>query len=202
MIPGLPLWVEIHYDFGDDFSQQDRWDCPWLFFLKNLGLPASLRPSSNSGPLWALLGPSSQLPLNLWAPLVFLLRPTDDVGLKLAVEKVKDAIGTMPQTAVGNKCYEWGRDRISRGRESLRGFWNWGLKRHLGGPQSSRRASVWVSKSAERASQEAETASIAAGRASEATGRALGNLGVPQRQLGGPWEGRGAETIMKMKATK
>ena len=22
MIPGLPLWVEIHYDFGDDFSQQ------------------------------------------------------------------------------------------------------------------------------------------------------------------------------------
>ena len=21
MIPGLPLWVEIHYDFGDDFSQ-------------------------------------------------------------------------------------------------------------------------------------------------------------------------------------
>ena len=22
MIPGLPLWVEIHYNFGDDFSQQ------------------------------------------------------------------------------------------------------------------------------------------------------------------------------------
>ena len=22
MIPGLTLWVEIHYDFGDDFSQQ------------------------------------------------------------------------------------------------------------------------------------------------------------------------------------
>ena len=22
MIPGLPLWVEIHYDFGNDFSQQ------------------------------------------------------------------------------------------------------------------------------------------------------------------------------------
>ena len=45
-------------------------------------------------------------------------------------------------------------------------------------------------------------ASITAGRASEAAGRALGYLGVPQRHLGGPWEGRGAETIMKMKATK
>ena len=22
IIPGLPLWAEIHYDFGDDFSQQ------------------------------------------------------------------------------------------------------------------------------------------------------------------------------------
>ena len=22
MIPGLLLWAEIHYDFGDDFSQQ------------------------------------------------------------------------------------------------------------------------------------------------------------------------------------
>ena len=32
---------------------------------------------------------------------------------------------------------------------------------------------------------------MAAGRASEAVGRALGYLGVPQRQLGGPWEGRG-----------
>ena len=43
---------------------------------------------------------------------------------------------------------------------------------------------------------------MAAGRASEAAGRALGCLGVPQRQLGGPWKGRGAEKIMKMKATK
>ncbi len=22
MIPGLPLWAEIQYDFGDDFTQQ------------------------------------------------------------------------------------------------------------------------------------------------------------------------------------
>ena len=36
-----------------------------------------------------------------------------------------------------------------------------------------------------------------AGKASETAGRALGYLGVPQRQLGGPWEGMGAETIMK-----
>ena len=74
----------------------------------------------------------------------------------------------------------------------------------MGGPQSSRRASeaaVRVSKSGERASKEAETASMAAGRASEAAGRALGCLEVPQRQLGGPWKGRGAEKIMKMKAT-
>ena len=61
-----------------------------------------------------------------------------------------------------------------------------------------------VSESAERALKEAVTASMAAGRASEAAGRAseaagraLGCLGVSQRQLGGPWEGRGAETIMK-----
>ena len=38
MIPGLPLWAEIHYDFGDDFSQQLLgWP---LVFLKPLGLPA------------------------------------------------------------------------------------------------------------------------------------------------------------------
>ena len=59
-----------------------------------------------------------------------------------------------------------------------------------------------VSKAGERASEEAQTASMAAGRASEAAGRALGYLGVPQRQLRGPWEGREAETIMKIKATK
>ena len=58
-----------------------------------------------------------------------------------------------------------------------------------------------VGESAERAYKEAETASLAVGRASEAGGSALRHLGVPQRQLGGPWEGRGAETIMKMKAT-
>ncbi len=59
-----------------------------------------------------------------------------------------------------------------------------------------------VLESAERASKEAETGPMAAGRASKAAGRALGYLGVPQRQLGGPWKGRGAETVMKMKATK
>ena len=48
-----------------------------------------------------------------------------------------------------------------------------------------------VSKSGERASKEAEMATMAAGRASEAAGRALGCLGVPQRQLGGHWKGRG-----------
>ena len=42
---------------------------------------------------------------------------------------------------------------------------------------------------------------MAAGRASEAAGRALGCLGAPQRQLGGPWKGRGAEKMKKMKAT-
>ena len=49
-----------------------------------------------------------------------------------------------------------------------------------------------ISESAETASKEAETASMAAGRASEVVGRALGYLEVPQRQLGGPWEGMGA----------
>ena len=44
--------------------------------------------------------------------------------------------------------------------------------------------------------------SMAAGRASKAAGRALGYLEVPQRQLGGPCEGKGMETIMKMVATK
>ena len=59
-----------------------------------------------------------------------------------------------------------------------------------------------VSESGERASKEAETASMAAGRASEAAERAMGHLGVPKGQQGGSREGRGAEIIMKMKATK
>ena len=36
MIPGLPLWVEIHYDFGNDFSQQ----FPSKIAGMALGLPA------------------------------------------------------------------------------------------------------------------------------------------------------------------
>ena len=36
MIPGLPLWVEIHYDFGDEFSQQ----FPSKIAGMALGLPA------------------------------------------------------------------------------------------------------------------------------------------------------------------
>ena len=43
MIPGLPLWVEIHYDFGDDFSQQFPGMIAGMalcFFFKYLGLPA------------------------------------------------------------------------------------------------------------------------------------------------------------------
>ena len=71
----------------------------------------------------------------------------------------------------------------------------------LGGLQSSRKASEAAVR-AERASNEAETASKVAGKASETTGRALGYLGVPQRQPEGPWKGKGAETIMKMAATK
>ena len=43
---------------------------------------------------------------------------------------------------------------------------------------------------------------MAAGRASKAAGRALEYLGVPQWQLGGPWEGNGVETIMRMAAKK
>ena len=43
MIQGLPLtlWMEIHYDFGNDFFQQfpGKIAGPWLF-LKHLGLPA------------------------------------------------------------------------------------------------------------------------------------------------------------------
>ena len=44
--------------------------------------------------------------------------------------------------------------------------------------------------------------SMAAGRASKVAERALGYLEVPQRQLGWPWKGKGAETIMKIVATK
>ena len=43
MIPGLPLWAEIHYDFGDDFSQQFPGmiaEMALHFFFKYLGLPA------------------------------------------------------------------------------------------------------------------------------------------------------------------
>ena len=36
MIPGLPLWVEIHYDFGNDFAQQ----FPSKIAGMALGLPA------------------------------------------------------------------------------------------------------------------------------------------------------------------
>ena len=58
MIPGLPLWVEIHYDFGDDFSQQFPGMIAGMalcFFLNTLAFQLLLRPSPNSGPL---LGPS------------------------------------------------------------------------------------------------------------------------------------------------
>ena len=112
MIPGLPLWVEIHYDFGDDFSQQFPGMIAGMalcFFLNTLAFQLLLRPSPNSGPL---LGPSGPPHLSyLWAPLICLLRPSDDVGLQLGIEKVKDAISAMPQSAVGNNdCYEWGSD--------------------------------------------------------------------------------------------
>ena len=70
------------------------------------------------------------------------------------------------------------RGEISRGSREPQGF----LKlrrsqRQLGGTQSSRRATVGISESAERASKEAKTASMAAGSALEAAGRALGGKG-------------------------
>ena len=43
MIPGLLLWAEIHYDFGNDFSQQFSGKIAGMalaFFLKHLGLSA------------------------------------------------------------------------------------------------------------------------------------------------------------------
>ena len=58
MIPGLPLWEEIHYDFSDDFSQQFPGMIAGMalcFFLNTLAFQLLLRPSPNSGPL---LGPS------------------------------------------------------------------------------------------------------------------------------------------------
>ena len=72
-----------------------------------------------SGPLLALSGPTHLS--YLWGPLICLLRTSDDMGLKLGIEKVKD--GAMPQSAVGNNnCYEWGRDGISRGSREPQGF--------------------------------------------------------------------------------
>ena len=65
-----------------------------------------------------------------------------------------------------------------------------------------------VSESAERASKEAETASMAAGRASEAA-RSRAWLEGPRDiweclrgRVGRALEGKGAETIMKIKAKK
>ena len=43
MILGLPLWAEIHYDFGDDFSQHFPGKIAGMalgFFKKNFRLPA------------------------------------------------------------------------------------------------------------------------------------------------------------------
>ena len=59
MIPGLLLWAEIHYDFGDDFSQQFPSMIAGMalrFFLNTLAFQLLLRPSPNSGPFWAPLG--------------------------------------------------------------------------------------------------------------------------------------------------
>ena len=43
MILGLLLWAEIHYDFGNDFSQQFSGkiaEMALAFFFKHLGLSA------------------------------------------------------------------------------------------------------------------------------------------------------------------
>ena len=90
MIPGLPLWVEIHYDFGDDFSQQFPGMIAGMalrFFLNTLAFQLLLRPSPNSGPL---LGPSGPPHLSyLRAPLICLSRPSDGVGLKLGFGRLR-----------------------------------------------------------------------------------------------------------------
>ena len=60
MIPGLLLWAEIHYDFGNDFSQQFPGMIAGMaprFFLNTLAFQLLLRPSLKLGPLWAPLGP-------------------------------------------------------------------------------------------------------------------------------------------------
>ena len=78
MIPGLPLWVDIHYDFGDDFSQQFPGMIAGMalrFFLNTMAFQLLLRPSPNSGPFWAPLGPlisatSEPLSFAFWGPLM------------------------------------------------------------------------------------------------------------------------------------
>ena len=208
MIPGLLLWAEIHYDFGDDFSQQfsDKitgmalafFETPWPSSC-HWGPHLILGPS---GPLLALSGPSHLS--YLWAPLICLLRPSDDMGLKLGIEKVKD--GAMPQSAVGNNnCYKWGRDRISRGSREPQGFlklkkvseavrWATVIQEGLRGSCES----LGVSWEGLEGNWDGFNGGWEGLRGSC---EGLGVSGGPQRQLGGPWEGRGAETIMKMKAT-
>ena len=73
------------------------------FFLNTLAFQLLLRPSPNSGPLWAPLCPLISATSE---PLSFASRGPL-MTWELGIEKVKDAISAMPQSAVGNNdCYE------------------------------------------------------------------------------------------------
>ena len=100
MITGLPLWAMLAM-ISPSYSPPRSLGWPLAFFVNTLGLFAVFEaltllwaPLGPSVPLWA---PSFQLPLS---PSHLPLGPPFDVGLKLGVEKVKDTIGALPQSAV------------------------------------------------------------------------------------------------------
>ena len=98
MIPGLPLWAEIHWLwqwFLPVIPRQDRWDGPWLFLKHPWPSSCHWGPHltlGHSGPFFAPLCPlisatSEPLSFASWGPLFMWEHNNENGGNKVNEKK-------------------------------------------------------------------------------------------------------------------